>query len=41
MANSIALREAHDLKTLVEASLGLDEFQQFLGKSYRQQKYLR
>jgi 2-methylisocitrate lyase-like PEP mutase family enzyme len=36
-----ALREARDLKTISEVSLGFDEFQQFIERSYRDRKYLR
>ena len=36
-----ALRAAHDLKTISEVSLGFDEFQKVIEKSYRERKYLR
>jgi len=35
-----ALRESRDLKTISEVSLGFDEFQKFIEKSYRERKYL-
>ena len=33
--------EARDLKTISEVSLGFDEFQKFIEKSYCERKYLR
>ncbi len=36
-----ALRQARDLKSIADASLQFDEFQQFIEKSYRERKYLR
>jgi 2,3-dimethylmalate lyase len=35
-----ALRESRDLKTISEVSLGFDEFQKFIEKSYQERKYL-
>ncbi|HEY7138993.1 MAG TPA: isocitrate lyase/PEP mutase family protein [Methylomirabilota bacterium] len=36
-----ALRESRDLGAISEVSLGFDEFQTFIEKSYRERKYLR
>jgi 2-methylisocitrate lyase-like PEP mutase family enzyme len=36
-----ALRQARDLKAIADVSLGFDEFQRFIEKSYRERKYLR